>query len=177
MLDLLRIACQYEVTIDMLVCMDTFRQITKENLLKTNGPNSYIMLRCFCNMFTKESGRVYLSNMLDELVKLIKQYLDAAKINKNMEIAIASLFLNYTITGMNKEMDLLIVMRELIIIINNDEAKFRLLVALGNMIIHSEIVATSIKGAGFAKFIKSCTEDICSSSKTSACAKYLVGFV
>ena len=176
-LDLLRIASQFEEAMEIITANENFREISKVNIMKISGPNSYIMLRIYCNMFNKESGRIYLLNMMDEIVKLISCYLASVTANKNMEIAIATLVLNYAIMGKNKEMDLLIIMKELIKITKNDEAKFRLLVTIGTLINNSEIVAMSIKGAGFAKFVQSCSEDIDSSCKTSACAKYLIGFI
>ena len=176
-MDLLRVTMKYDESIEKIIPLTSFRDICSSNIQKESGPNSYLILRAFCNMFEHESGRTYLLNMFDEIVNLIKIHLENSIISKNMETTIASLLINYAVLGKGKEMDLIFSMKELVYIFKNDEARFRLLVTIGTLMINSEVVAISIKGAGFAKFILKCSGDIDSSPKTSLCAKYLSRFV
>lgn len=142
-------------------------------LINSTAPNQLMILRCFTNMIRHDAGRQQLEKYF---IILIENICKIKTGNSNMQMAIASLLLNVTITEMAQTRDEICrstteALIEFLKWVTDMEATYRAMQAIGNLMTtnHTQGVVALIISADFlVEKIRKLTE---LTPKTSELAK------
>ncbi|CAL7942520.1 unnamed protein product [Xylocopa violacea] len=136
-LDITRLAVLCKEVNDVL-CTEELLQIVKKHIKPDALPsNQMLTFRLLANMFSHERGEKLCLNCKDEILKLLSELESLA--NKNNQVAISTYILNLTV-ALNKYNDTLgktqclNAMFSVLPRLNESEALFRTLVALGTLV-------------------------------------------
>ncbi|KAG6802854.1 phospholipase A-2-activating protein [Apis mellifera caucasica] len=136
-LDITRLAVLCREVNDVL-CTEELLQIVKKHIKPDALPsNQMLTFRLLANMFSHEKGEKLCLNCKDEILKLLSEL--ESLTNKNNQVAISTYILNLTV-ALNKyndtlgKIECLNAMFSLLPRLNESEAVFRTLVALGTLL-------------------------------------------
>ena len=176
-LDVLRIGIKNKFFNERLCKSDHFIDSRLVYLKPNNtAPNQMLTLRTFCNMFVQEFGQVLALNNRENVITAA---LDCRlSPNKNIQIAIATLLINYSVFISDKEEDEAKTQCLLAIasVLENDldpEAAFRLLVSLGTLIKNNETTLVMAKSLDFKHLVEPYLSKL-EPAKLPQCASYLL---
>ncbi|XP_071552858.1 phospholipase A-2-activating protein isoform X1 [Panulirus ornatus] len=135
-----------------------------------------LALRCLANMATHELGRQTLAKAWEEVTSATVEI--SPYPNKNMEIAAATVLLNYSVilgtTGnLEKQCKVLSGSGAIAMCSKDPEAKFRSLVALGTLLYHSA-ECRSLAGSLDLKSVAQSLSGVTSPSKVGECAGHIL---
>ena len=177
MLDILRVAVKTETVNDHFLNSKDGNDILQllMKLAATEGPpaNTMLVLRTLTNAFKQATGRTLMLANRDFIVATMVSCKDNK--NKNIHIAMASVLLNYAV-AFNQSFDVegksqcLAGLAEVIDAVEDSEARFRLLVCLGTLIINddnSTAIASSLGLSPTVGKLRAVTEP----SKVGDCAR------
>lgn len=152
-----------------------------QSVKETSPDNSQMLaLRCFANLFDTDEGKTLLLQRREVIISAIVSALPKA--SKNTEVALATVFLNYSValcasSDFEGQVHCVSAICMLLLeSISNDEAKYRILVALGTFFSHSGEnvrLARDLQGKDFVQTWKLTAVDC---KKVEHCARFILKY-
>lgn len=164
------------------LCSDSFSANFLEILLtcvtnQNSTPNQYLALRCLCNLFKNATGEKFIKIYDQTILMRSNPCLQSA--NKNVQVALATLYMNFSVFLARHSSDNLGFKTELAL--NSiqmlqdqfdSEAQFRSLVTLGTIIEQDKHMIDLIRSEELFKFLQKLFNSN-KSDKLSKCAQFL----
>lgn len=177
-LDILRLAVR-EINVNKRVCEAAGMQLINHLLTflfpDSLTPNKMLALRTLSNLFTHSPGERLLASQREKILNFASNC--ATSDNKNVQISLATLYLNYAVLLRNSATEIksqcLNRIFQALSNNNDSEAQFRLLVSLGTFIWNDEPAINYAKLLDFPACVEKLTE-VKEPAKVSLCAEYLL---
>ena len=140
--------------------------------------NKLLSLRILCNMFAQKDSEEACVSEKDSILSALTNCSNGA--TKSIQVAIATLLLNYSVIFCKKndtegKSQCMSIAKELLEKGNLDqEAIFRLLVMLGNLVYDDEVAVAIGQSLGLEKYIKDSMDGNSNIEKVSTCANSLM---
>ena len=176
MLDILRLAVRFEAVNSHLFSPQlgpsTLDLLSSFLALDAAPANRMLSLRTLCDAFTCKPGEGMLKAEKERIIAALGGCKGSH--NKNTEIALASVMLNYAVLhhydhAEDAKVQCLSVVSGMIQSVTDPEASFRYLVCLGTLITGSETCSEVAKSLGLQQFVTKCCS-IADPKKVSECA-------
>ncbi|CAH1775959.1 unnamed protein product [Owenia fusiformis] len=149
------------------------RLISITSSADSSAPNHMLVLRTFCNAFRQPAGSLLMGLSQEEIYNALPNSVNIS--NKNVHIAIGTLLLNFAIqiniAGDNKETSLHKVI-EILGVVTDHEARFRLLVALGTLLWGDPIAIALAKSLDIVNLVTP-LKSIQDPKKVAECAQFI----
>ncbi|XP_023235769.1 phospholipase A-2-activating protein-like isoform X2 [Centruroides sculpturatus] len=177
-LDILRLAVR-EINVNRRVCEAAGMQLINHLLTflfpESQPANKMLALRTLSNLFTHPPGEKLLASQRERILNFASHC--SASDNKNVQISLATLYLNYAVLLQNSTIEIksqcLNRIFQALSNYNDSEAQFRLLVSLGTFIWKDEPAINYAKLLDFPAYVEKMTE-VKDPSKVGLCAEYLL---
>lgn len=140
--------------------------------------NKLLSLRILCNMFAQKDSEEACIGEKDSILSGMRNCSNGA--TKSIQVAMATLLLNYSVVFCQKndtegKSQCMTITKELLEKGNLDqEAIFRLLVMLGNLVHNDEVAVAIGQSLGLEKYIKDSMDGTTNIEKVSTCANSLM---
>lgn len=151
------------------------------NLLNPKGKpaNQLLALRTFCNCFVSQAGQKLMMSQRESLMSHAIELKSGS--NKNIHIALATLTLNYSVCfhkdhNIEGKAQCLSVISTILEVVQDLEATFRLLVALGTLIIDDSNAIQLAKSLGVDSQIKKYAS-VSEPAKVSECCRLILNLL
>lgn len=183
-LDVLRLALRSEKAQDKWLSQNNDKALIEllMSYLKTPSPlpTQLLAIRCLANMALHNPGKRALTTMLNFILPSLVSL--APYPNKNMEIAIATLLLNYaTIFTGHKELEnhcqLLSATETVVLNVSDPEAQFRILVAIGTLLTHSKDIKLIVHSLNIEPIIERLAQNTELPKKVTECARQILNLL
>lgn len=163
------------------LCNDNFANNFFEILLQSatnenSTPNQYLSLRCLCNLFKNAEAEQFLANYTETILNKMSLCIQSG--NKNVQVAVSTLFMNFSLflgkrlaDNQGQRTDLALNAIQMLQAQFDSEAQFRSLVTLGTILEQDKHMGSLIKSEELFKFLKTLSSK---DDKIGKCSKFLI---